>query len=66
MLALGRSVFLLLFSRDRDRVVLCLSLSLAAIKRASGEATGPSRGPLVSIPLRLRSLRSNIGLNLWP
>lgn len=60
------SLVLPLFSRDRDLVDLSLSLSLAAIKRASGEATGPSRAPLVSLLFKLRSLRSNIGLNLRP
>ena len=66
MLVLCCSSFLALFSRDREWVVLFFSLSLAAIKRAMGDATGPSRAPLVSLLFRLRSLRSNKGLNFRP
>lgn len=43
---------------------LCLSLSLAAIKRVRGEATDACLDAPLSPPFRLRSLRSNKGLNL--
>lgn len=45
MFELGCSSFLALFSLDKDWVVLCWSLFLAAIKRANGEAAGPSFAP---------------------
>lgn len=43
---------------------LCLSLSLAAMRRVRGEAAAASRDAPPSPPFRLRSLRSNKGLNL--
>lgn len=65
MLASSWSFFLYPFSWDKTWFDLCLSLSLAAINRASGDAAWPSRAAFFSWVFKLRSLRSNNGLNLW-
>lgn len=56
------SLLFVLFSRDK--LDLCFSRSLAAMRRARGEVAGPSLVPVTALNFRLRSLRSSIGLNL--